>query len=57
LQEFTDNSHVVAIRPSGNVYAWEAVEELNIKQKNWIDLLTSEPFTRKDVSPHAPGSL
>ena len=49
-QEFTDHSKVVAVKPSGNVYAWDAVEELNIKRKNWTDLMTGEPFTRKDVS-------
>jgi peptidyl-prolyl cis-trans isomerase-like protein 2 len=25
------------------------VEELNIKAKNWKDLLTDEPFQRKDI--------
>jgi peptidyl-prolyl cis-trans isomerase-like protein 2 len=43
----------VAIRPSGNVYAMDAINELNIKHKNWTDLMTGEPFTRKDVS-HGP---
>jgi len=32
----------VAVKPTGNVYCWEAVEELNIKAKDWKDLLTSE---------------
>ena len=27
----------------------QAVEELNIKPKFWKDLLTDEPFTRKDI--------
>ena len=27
----------------------QAVEELNIKTKNWKDLLTDEPFQRKDI--------
>ena len=27
----------------------QAVEELNIKTKNWKDLLTDEPFVRKDL--------
>ena len=49
FKEFTDHTHVVAVKPSGNVYAYEAVEELNIKRKNWTDLMTGEPFTRKDV--------
>jgi hypothetical protein len=33
----------------GNVYSWDALEELCIKPKNWKDLLTEEPFTRKDI--------
>lgn len=27
----------------------QAIEELNIKPKFWKDLLTDEPFTRKDI--------
>ncbi|KAJ3155918.1 RING-type E3 ubiquitin-protein ligase ppil2 [Geranomyces variabilis] len=46
---FTENTHIVAIKPSGNVYSYEAVERLNIKTKNWADLMTDEPFKRKDV--------
>nr|CUU00241.1 hypothetical transcript [Hymenolepis microstoma] len=33
---FNQNTHIVAIRPTGNVYAYE-------------DLLTSEPFTKDDI--------
>ncbi|XP_002738487.2 RING-type E3 ubiquitin-protein ligase PPIL2-like [Saccoglossus kowalevskii] len=46
---FTKNSHIVAIKPTGNVYAYDAVETLNIKTKNLRDLLTDEAFTRKDI--------
>ncbi|XP_074868363.1 RING-type E3 ubiquitin-protein ligase PPIL2 isoform X3 [Carettochelys insculpta] len=46
---FTNNSHIVAIKTTGNVYAYEAVEQLNIKPKNYKDLLTDEPFTRQDI--------
>ncbi|PNW77920.1 hypothetical protein CHLRE_10g457000v5 [Chlamydomonas reinhardtii] len=46
---FTEHTHIVAIKTTGNVYCWEAVEELNVKPKNWKDLLTDEPFTRKDI--------
>jgi peptidyl-prolyl cis-trans isomerase-like 2 len=46
---FTDHTHIVAVKPTGNVYAWEAVEELNVKAKNWKDLITEEPFSRKDI--------
>lgn len=46
---FTNNSHIVAVRTTGNVYANEAIEQLNIKPKNFKDLLTDEPFTRQDI--------
>ncbi|MXQ97632.1 hypothetical protein E5288_WYG019126 [Bos mutus] len=41
---FTNSSHIVAIRTTGN-----AVEQLNIKAKNFRDLLTDEPFCRQDI--------
>lgn len=46
---FTPNSHIVAVKPTGNVFSYEAVEQLNIKPRNFKDLLTDEPFTRKDI--------
>jgi peptidyl-prolyl cis-trans isomerase-like protein 2 len=46
---FTDNTHIVALRKSGNVFAWDTVERLNIKAKNWQDLVSEEEFTRKDI--------
>ncbi|KAJ8286198.1 hypothetical protein GJAV_G00035690 [Gymnothorax javanicus] len=46
---FTNNSHIVANRVTGNVFSYEAVEQLNIKTKSYKDLLTDEPFTRKDI--------
>ncbi|XP_075960485.1 RING-type E3 ubiquitin-protein ligase PPIL2 [Anarhichas minor] len=46
---FTNNSHFVAIKVTGNVFSNEAVEQLNIKTKSFKDLLTDEPFTRKDI--------
>jgi peptidyl-prolyl cis-trans isomerase-like 2 len=48
-QVFTDHSRIVAVRPSGNVYSWEAIDELNVKAKNWKDLLSGESFTRDDI--------
>ncbi|KAI9101638.1 cyclophilin-like domain-containing protein [Phlyctochytrium arcticum] len=54
---FNEHTHIVAIATSGNVYSFEAVEQLNIKTKNWKDLMTEEPFKRKDVitiqDPHS----
>ncbi|TRY93603.1 hypothetical protein DNTS_005199 [Danionella cerebrum] len=46
---FTNNSHIVANRVTGNVFSYEAVEQLNIKTKSYKDLLTDEPFTRQDL--------
>ncbi|KAF9431601.1 RING-type E3 ubiquitin-protein ligase ppil2 [Entomortierella beljakovae] len=49
LRVFNENTHIVAIKTSGNVYAYEAIERLNIKAKFWKDLMTDESFTRKDI--------
>lgn len=46
---FTDNTHIVALRNTGNVFAWETVERLNIKAKNWRDLVSDDEFSRKDI--------
>ncbi|KAJ1564269.1 Peptidyl-prolyl cis-trans isomerase cyp8, partial [Cladochytrium tenue] len=46
---FTENTHIVAVSTTGHVYAYETIEELNIKPKNWHDLMTDEPFKRKDL--------
>jgi peptidyl-prolyl cis-trans isomerase-like protein 2 len=48
-QIFTEHTHIVCIRQTGNVYAFKAIEELNIRTKNWKELITGEPFTRKDI--------
>ncbi|KAK1464419.1 peptidyl-prolyl cis-trans isomerase-like 2 [Colletotrichum cuscutae] len=48
---FTDNTHIVAIRHGtyANVFAWETVERMNIKAKNWQDLVDDEKFARADI--------
>ncbi|XP_056275208.1 RING-type E3 ubiquitin-protein ligase PPIL2 [Pseudoliparis swirei] len=46
---FTNNSHFVAIKVTGNVFSHEAVEQLNIKTKSFKDLLSDDPFSRKDI--------
>ncbi|KAJ5347584.1 Peptidyl-prolyl cis-trans isomerase-like 2 [Penicillium brevicompactum] len=45
----TDNTHIVALRNTGNVFSWDTVERLNIKGKLWRDLVTDEEFSRKDI--------
>ncbi|ETW07925.1 hypothetical protein H310_02329 [Aphanomyces invadans] len=46
---FTNSTKIAAVATSGNVYAFDALEELNIKSKNWHDLMTGEEFKRKDI--------
>lgn len=46
---FTPNSVIVSIRTTGNVYSMEAVEELNLKRNHLRDLLSDQPFQRKDI--------
>ena len=46
---FNDNTHVVAIKTTGNVNCYDAVYELNIKAKNFTDLLTGEKFVKADI--------
>lgn len=46
---FTEFTHIVAVKTTGNVFCYEAIKELNIKTKNWKELLTDEPFTREDL--------
>ena len=57
---FTPHSRIVAVRPTGHVYSGEAVDELNVKARNWRDLQTGEPFSRADLvtlqDPGAPGA-
>lgn len=57
---FTDNTHIVALKTSGNVYAWDTIERLNIKAKMWRDLVSDDEFTRKDIvtlqDPHDLGN-
>ncbi|XP_073014341.1 peptidyl-prolyl cis-trans isomerase CYP65 [Typha latifolia] len=46
---FTEFTHIVAVKTTGNVFSYEAIKELNLKTKNWKELLTDEPFTRDDL--------
>lgn len=49
FKPFTKNSHIVALATTGNVFSWEAVEELNLKAKNFKDLVDDTAFQRKDI--------
>ncbi|TNY24354.1 hypothetical protein DMC30DRAFT_346024 [Rhodotorula diobovata] len=46
---FNDHTAIAAIKPTGNVYARESIDRLNLKARNLHDLLTDEPFTRRDI--------
>ncbi len=46
---FNENSYIVAIKTSGNVFSYEALNELNFKPKKWTDLVSGELFERSDV--------
>ncbi|XP_022920899.1 RING-type E3 ubiquitin-protein ligase PPIL2 [Onthophagus taurus] len=49
FKTLTKHSYVGVIATTGNVYSMEAIEQLNIKNKNWKDLITDLPFERKDI--------
>lgn len=46
---FTNHSHVVMSAVSGHIYSYEAVEQLNLKNKNWKDLMTDQVFKASDI--------
>ena len=46
---FNNSTHIAAIKSTGNVFSYEAIEELNIKPKSYRDLLTDEPYKRQDI--------
>ena len=46
-KEFTASTHIVAIKTTGNVFSYEAVEKLNLKPKNFRDLLDDTAFAGK----------
>eukprot|EP01104_Vermistella_antarctica_P005490 TRINITY_DN1601_c0_g3_i2.p1 TRINITY_DN1601_c0_g3~~TRINITY_DN1601_c0_g3_i2.p1 ORF type:complete len:534 (-),score=122.02 TRINITY_DN1601_c0_g3_i2:76-1677(-) len=48
-KEFTPHTKIVAIKTSGNVYCYDAIENLNIKPRSWNDLITGEKFKRSDI--------
>ncbi|CCG81645.1 Peptidyl-prolyl cis-trans isomerase cyp8 [Taphrina deformans PYCC 5710] len=67
MKVFNDHTHIVAVQQTGNVYAHETVDRLNIKAKHWHDLISDVPFSRTDLltiqDPHnlttnsVPGSI
>ena len=49
MKTFTNNMNIVVNIKNGNVFSFEAVEKLNFGPKNYRDLITDEPFERKDI--------
>lgn len=49
LKVFTNSTHIVALRNTGNVFAWDTIDRLNVKAQNWHDLVSEEEFGRKDI--------
>lgn len=48
---FNQHSRIVANKKTGNVYSFEAYQQLNLKPNNLKDLLTDEPFDKdKDIA-------
>lgn len=39
----------MAVGKTGNVFSYEAIEQLNVKGKNWKDLVSDDPFERTDL--------
>jgi peptidyl-prolyl cis-trans isomerase-like protein 2 len=58
FKPFSEHTHVVALRTTGNVFSYEALETLCLKTKppQMRDLLDDSPFTRADIielqNPH-----
>merc|ERR1712048_701670 len=48
-EPFHDNSHIVVIAVSGNVYCMRAIKELCIDNKNMKDLKTEKSFKKEDI--------
>lgn len=46
---FTNNTHIVALKTTGNVFAHDTVYRLNVKAKSWKDLVSDEDFQRSDI--------
>jgi len=49
FKTFNENSSIVCIATTGNVFSQEAIDQLNVKTKNWKDLITDVKFTRQDI--------
>ena len=46
---FNEHTHIIAIRETGNVYSFEAYQQLNKEPQYFFDLLTNEKFDPKKI--------
>jgi len=47
---FTEQSHIVAIGTTGNVYSWNGIENMNLSEGEVMhDVLTNTEFTKDDI--------
>ena len=46
---FNNHTHIVAIKPTGHVYCYDAVKQMNLKTNHLFDLLDETPFKRDDI--------
>jgi len=46
---FNPSTKIAVNKVTGNVYAYDAIEKLNIKVSNLRDLISDEPFKRDDI--------
>ena len=49
FKTFNENTLIVAIKKTGNVYCFDAIDQLVLQPKNYRDLITDEPITKKDL--------
>ena len=48
---FNEHSKIAAIRKTGNIFSWEAIQKLCLDAKHFYDLLNDEPITKDGVFP------
>ncbi|KXN73055.1 cyclophilin-like protein [Conidiobolus coronatus NRRL 28638] len=46
---FTEFTQISALKPTGNVFSYEVIEELNLKSKNFKDLIDDVKFVKSDI--------
>jgi peptidyl-prolyl cis-trans isomerase-like protein 2 len=46
---FTEHTKIAAIKTTGHVFSWDAINTLCIRPKNFRDLLNDEPFTKEGM--------